>query len=73
MNDLAIIKEIEKQIGIVLNHLSIDDLTKDFNEPLSGYSLDEEKNVIGLRISYVGFKNCYLIYFYEIIDIELYC
>ena len=47
MNDLDIIKEIERQIEIPLQKMPLKELKKDDFEPIRGYAVDSAGFVVG--------------------------
>ena len=47
LTDLAIIKQLEQEIGKKLDQISLDKITSDFD---NGYAVDENKNVVGLNL-----------------------
>ncbi len=51
MNDLDIIKKIEKQIEISLQEMPLDELKKNLNKPIRGYAVDDTERIIGLCIN----------------------
>ncbi len=61
MNDLDIIKEIEKHIEIPLWKMPLDELTKNADKPIRGYTVDDAGRVIGLRLNNTIFRNSNLI------------